>query len=61
MNRTTPFISFDLQQPINQWLCIALISLMCFFVVLYYLVHSTEAFADNVSTINISNNRSAFK
>jgi hypothetical protein len=30
------FFSFDLKQPVNQWLCIALLSLWCFWMVLYY-------------------------
>ena len=60
MNRApTPFFSFDLQQPVNQWLGIALISLMCFFVVLYYLVHRTEAFGVNLASVNSSQATSA--
>ncbi len=46
MNRQ-PFFSFDLHQQVNQWLCIALIALMCFLVVLYYLVNRAEAFGNN--------------
>lgn len=38
------FFSFDLHQQVNQWMCIALISLMCFWVVLNYFVQKTEAF-----------------
>ncbi|MDE2038025.1 MAG: hypothetical protein KGI69_02270 [Patescibacteria group bacterium] len=47
-----PFFSFDLRQPINQWLGIALVGLMCFWVVLYYLVNKTAAFGQEVSTAN---------
>ena len=43
------FFRFDLRQPINQWLGIALISLMCFWVVLFYLTHKTAAFADSLT------------
>ncbi|MDE1974931.1 MAG: hypothetical protein KGI49_00220 [Patescibacteria group bacterium] len=48
MNKAS-FISFDLRQPVNQWLGIALIGVMCFWVVLYYFVHKTEAFAESVT------------
>ena len=41
-----PFFSLDLRQPINQWLCIALISLMGFCVILYYLVNKASAFGN---------------
>ena len=43
-----PFFSLDLKQTVNQWLCIALISLMCFWVVLYYFVHKTTAIGNNL-------------
>ena len=42
-----PFFSFDLRQPVNQWLCFALIGLMAFWVVLYYFVNRTSAFAND--------------
>lgn len=32
----------SLRQTVNQWLSIALISLMCFWVVLFYLVNKTK-------------------
>jgi hypothetical protein len=31
------------KQRINQWLCLALIGLMCFWTVLYYLSNKVEA------------------
>jgi len=46
-----PFFSLDLRQPVNQWICIALLALMCFWVVLYYLVHRAEAFGNDYSAI----------
>ncbi|MBU6231973.1 MAG: hypothetical protein KGI45_03195 [Patescibacteria group bacterium] len=46
MNGT--FFDFSLRQRVNQWLGIALISLMCFWVVLYYLVNRSEAIASNL-------------
>jgi hypothetical protein len=38
--------TFDLHQQVNQYLCIALIALLGFFVVLYYFVHKAEAFGN---------------
>jgi hypothetical protein len=43
------FVSFDLRQPVNQWLGIALISIMCFWVVLFYFTHKTQAIAESYS------------
>jgi len=37
-----------LKQKVNQWLCIALIGLMCFWTVLYYFTHKTIDIADNI-------------
>jgi hypothetical protein len=37
--KTSFFSLAALKQPVNQWLCIAFISLLCFWTVLYY---STE-------------------
>jgi len=39
----------DLKNPVNQWLCIALVGLVCFWVVLYYFVNKTEAFANTLA------------
>lgn len=33
--------TFDWKQPVNQWLCIALIGVMCFWVALFYFVNQT--------------------
>ncbi|MFA6432453.1 MAG: hypothetical protein WCV82_01380 [Candidatus Paceibacterota bacterium] len=41
------FFSLDLRQQVNQWMCIALVSVMCFWVVLNYFVQKTEAFGNN--------------
>ena len=46
MSSSQPFFSLNPHQQVNQWLCIALISFMCFWVVLYYLINRTEAFGD---------------
>ena len=48
----------DLKNPVNQWLCIALIALICFWVVLYYFVNKTEAFGNNLAR-NPSNSYAA--
>ena len=39
----------DLKNPVNQWLCIAFIALVCFWVVLYYFVNKTEAFGNSLA------------
>ena len=36
-----------LKQKVNQWLCIALIGLMGFWTVLYYLTNKAEAIGNN--------------
>jgi len=36
------FFNLDLRQPVNQWLGIGLLTAMCFWVVVYYFVNSTE-------------------
>ena len=38
----------DLKNPVNQWLCIAFVALLAFWVVLYYFVNKTEAFANSL-------------
>lgn len=38
----------DLREPVNQWLCIAFIGLVSFWVVLYYFVNRTEAVGNNL-------------
>lgn len=38
-----------LQQRVNQWLCIALIGLMCFWTVLYYVTNKAQAIAGNLA------------
>ncbi len=39
-----------LTQKVNQWLCIALLGLMCFWTVVYYLGHKVQAFGSGIST-----------
>jgi hypothetical protein len=36
------------RQKVNQWLCIALISLMCFWTVLYYLTNKAQAIGNTL-------------
>lgn len=33
----------DLKNPVNQWICIAFMGVLCFWVVLYYFVNRTQA------------------
>lgn len=39
-----------LTQKVNQWLCIALLGLMCFWVVLYYLSNKAKVFGNEIAT-----------
>ncbi len=41
------------KQRVNQWLCIALIGLMCFWTVLYYVTNKAQAIAENFVAIDI--------
>lgn len=45
--RKSFFSNTEASQPVNQWLCIAFISLVCFWVVLIYVVDKTEAYGQN--------------
>jgi hypothetical protein len=47
MERRSFFSLADLKQPVNQWLCIAFISLLCFWTVLYYFTQKAAIIADN--------------
>ena len=49
-----PFISFDLHQEVNQWLCFMLVGLSALLVVIFYLVNRAEAFGNNyVSNVTV--------
>jgi hypothetical protein len=37
-----------LKQSVNQWLCLALIGLMCFWTVLYYLTNKANAIGNTI-------------
>ncbi len=41
-----------LKQQINQWLCIALMALMCFWTMLYYVSHKAEAIGNQIISFN---------
>jgi hypothetical protein len=44
----------SLRQPINQWLGVTLLSLICFWVVLFYLTHKTQAVADAYAEVRVN-------
>ncbi len=44
------------KQTVNQWLCIALVCLMCFWTVLYYLANKAEAIGESISSNELSLN-----
>jgi len=46
------FFNFSGTQVVNQWLGISLISLMCFWTVLYYVVHQAQDVGANLVVAN---------
>jgi hypothetical protein len=51
----------DLKNPVNQWLCIAFICLICFWVVLYYFVNRTEAVGNSLAQSPASSYRASLE
>lgn len=41
-----------LKQQVNQWLCIALIALMAFWTVLYYMTNKAQAIGNQITDYN---------
>jgi hypothetical protein len=39
----------ELKQPVNQWICIAFVGVLCFWVVLYYFTEKTKIIAEGYS------------
>lgn len=54
-----PFLNFDWDQPVNQWLGIAIISVMCFWTVMYYVVHTADSVGAGFVTLDNDTIRSA--
>jgi hypothetical protein len=48
MKQINFFSVSELKQPVNQYLCIAFLSVWCFWIVLYYFTQKTEAVADTI-------------
>jgi hypothetical protein len=44
------------KQRINQWLCIALLALMCFWTVLYYITAQAQAIGENFASVSLDSN-----
>ena len=50
MSKNVSFFSLsEAKQPVNQWLCIAFLSVWCFWIVLYYMTEKTQAYAYDLS------------
>ncbi len=45
-----------LKQSVNQWLCIALLALMCFWTVLYYVTAQAQAIGENFVSVGLDSN-----
>lgn len=39
----------EMNQPVNQWLCIAFLGLFCFWTVLFYMSNKAYGVGDNIS------------
>jgi hypothetical protein len=48
------FFNFSGKQIVNQWLCITLLCLMCFWTVLYYVVNQAQNVGKNLVVGNTS-------
>lgn len=47
-------LRFDLRQPVNQWLGIALLGCITVLVLLYYFTHKAFAIAGNISSLTVN-------
>lgn len=47
LNHSKFFSLSELNQPVNQWLCIAFLGLICFWTVLTYVTEKAQAISDN--------------
>ncbi len=54
MNKNSFFSLAEMKQPVNQWLCIAFISLLCFWTLLYYFTQKAEAIGKNFNMLDTS-------
>ncbi len=49
--KTVSFFSLDeMRQPVNQWLCIIFLGLLCFWTLVYYFTNKAEAVRDRYVT-----------
>jgi len=46
MDKPKFFSLAEMKQPVNQWLCIAFLGLLCFWVVLFYATSKAYGIAD---------------
>ena len=55
MNGSSFFSLAEMKQPVNQWLCIAFLGLLCFWTVLYYFTESAQAVGENFAVQRYEN------
>ena len=44
----------ELKQPVNQWLCIAFMGVLCFWVVLYYMTERAAIIAESYTANTVA-------
>ena len=55
MPQKVPFLSLaELKQPVNQWLCIAFVGVLCFWTLLYYFTQKVQAIGESFNTADAS-------
>ncbi len=53
MNKSSFFSLSELKQPVNQWICIAFIGVLTFWIVLYYFTQKAEIVAESYTATSI--------
>ena len=54
MPKESFFSLAEMKQPVNQWICIAFMGVLCVWVVIYYLNNRIQAIGENYSTASLS-------
>ena len=55
MSQKVSFLSLaEMRQPVNQWLCVAFMGVLCFWTLLYYFVQKAQAVGKNFNTADVS-------
>lgn len=55
MNKSSFFSLSELKQPVNQWICLAFIGVLVFWIVLYYFTQKAEIAAESYTAVIVYN------